>query len=168
MKIFRALLLLAISAALFAQADRGSISGTITDSTGAAVPGVALTLKNQATNLTYSTTASASGAYSFLNLPIGMYILTAAAKGFERSEARGIQVQVNQQSRIDIALQIGELTQTVEVQAGAAMIQTESTDVGTVVSADRSPLMTETFLYIPALGSGPNKSRMRLTHSIPR
>jgi hypothetical protein len=70
---------------LFAQADRGSISGTITDSTGAAVPSVALTLKNQATNLTYSTTASASGAYSFLNLPIGMYTLTAAAKGFARS-----------------------------------------------------------------------------------
>jgi hypothetical protein len=148
MKIFRVFLLLAISAALFAQADRGSISGTITDSTGAAVPGVALTLKNQATNLTYSTTASASGTYSFLNLPIGMYTLTAAAKGFERSEARGIQVQVNQQSRIDIALQIGELTQTVEVQAGAAMIQTESTDVGTVVDGNR-------FLDLPlTLGGG--------------
>ena len=148
MKIFRVILLLAISAALFAQADRGSISGTITDSTGAAVPGVALTLKNQATNLTYSTTASASGTYSFLNLPIGMYTLTAAAKGFERSEARGIQAQVNQQSRVDIALQIGELTQTVEVQAGAAMIQTESTDVGTVVDGNR-------FLDLPlTLGGG--------------
>ena len=114
MKIFRVVLLLAVSAALFGQADRGSITGTITDSTGAAVPGVALSLQNQATNLTYSTVASGSGSYSFLNLPIGMYTLTAAAKGFQRSEARGIQVQVNQQSRVDLALQVGEVTQTIE------------------------------------------------------
>src|SRR5580704_5288275 len=132
MKILHLCFLLLISVSLFAQADRGSISGTITDATGAAVPGITLTLQNPANNLTYSTTTSAAGAYSFLNLPVGMYNLAAVAKGFQRSEAKGIQVEVNQQARIDVVLQLGEVTQTVEVQGGAAMIQTESTDVGTV------------------------------------
>ena len=130
-------LLLFVSISLFAQADRGSISGTVTDTSGAAVPGTTLTLQNQATNLTYSTAASAAGTYSFLNLPIGTYDLTAVAKGFQRSETKGIPVQVNQQARIDIGLQLGEVNQTIEVQAQTAMIQTESTDVGTVIDNKR-------------------------------
>src|SRR5260370_32065600 len=123
MKRFRLFPLLLLSASLFAQADRGSISGLITDPTGGAVPGIALTLQNQATNLTYSTVTSSTGSYSFLNLPIGIYDLTASAKGFQRSEAKGIQVQVNQQARVDITLNVGEVTQTVSVEAAAAMIQ---------------------------------------------
>ena len=82
MKFLRFLLPIVVSVALFAQADRGSISGTITDPSGAGIPGVALTLQNQATNLTYSTIANDSGAYSFLNLPVGLYTITAAAKAF--------------------------------------------------------------------------------------
>src|SRR6266566_1428055 len=117
MKCLRLFPLLVLSSSLFAQADRGSISGLITDATGGAVPGISLTLQNQATNLTYSTVTSSSGAYSFLNLPIGIYDLTASAKGFQRSEAKGIQVQVNQQARVDITLQVGEVTQTLSVQA---------------------------------------------------
>ncbi len=148
MKFLNLCSLLLISTSLFAQADRGSISGTITDASGAAAPGVALTVQSQATNLTYSTTSSAAGAYSFLNLPIGTYDLAAVAKGFQRSEAKGIHVEVNQQARVDIALQLGEVTQTVEVQGGAALIQTESTDVGTVVDSQR-------FLDLPlTLGGG--------------
>lgn len=137
MRFLRLSLLPVVSISLFGQADRGSISGTITDTSGAVVPGVTLTLQNQATNLTYSTNASGTGTYSFLNLPVGTYDLAAVAKGFQRSEAKGIQVQVNQQARVDVKLQIGEVNQTVEVQAGATMIQTESTDVGTVIDNKR-------------------------------
>jgi hypothetical protein len=148
MNFLRLFCALIISAALFAQADRGSISGTITDASGAGVPVAALTVQNQATNLTYSTTANAAGVYSFLNLPIGTYTLTASAKGFSRSEAKDIQVQVNQQSRVDLSLQVGEVTQTLEIQAFAPLIQTESTDVGTVVDSRR-------FLDLPlTLGGG--------------
>src|SRR5580704_10408698 len=117
MKILRLCLLPILCASVFAQADRGSISGTIVDATGAAVPGITLNLKNQATNLTYSTTSSGAGAYTFQNLPVGIYNLAASAKGFQRSETTGIQVQVNQQARVDISLQVGDVTQTVEVQA---------------------------------------------------
>ena len=137
MRVSRLILLLLASTSLFAQADRGSISGMVTDNSGAVVPGITLTLQNQATNLTYSATASDTGAYSFLNLPVGTYDLTAAAKGFQRSQSTGIPVQVNQQSRLDIRLQVGEVNQTIEVQAQTAMIQTESTDVGTVIDNKR-------------------------------
>ncbi|MDQ2901682.1 MAG: TonB-dependent receptor, partial [Acidobacteriota bacterium] len=133
---------------LFAQADRGTVIGSITDATGAVVPNIALALHNDATNLAYNTTTGENGTYSFLNLPVGTYTLAVEAKGFQRQEVKGIEVQVNQQARIDLAMRVGEMTQTVEVQASAAMIQTESTDVGTVIDNKR-------FLDLPlTLGGG--------------
>jgi hypothetical protein len=148
MKLISFVLFLAISVQLFGQADRGSITGNITDASGALVPAVTLTLKNQATNLTYSTVADAAGVYTFLNLPIGLYTLAASAPGFERTEAKNLQVQVNQQSHLDLSLQLGEVNQTVEVQGTAALIQTQSTDVGTVIDS-------KSFLDLPlTLGGG--------------
>jgi hypothetical protein len=147
--IFRtAALLLLSSVSALAQADRGSVTGTITDPSGAVVPAVPLTLQNIATNLTYSTTSNDNGGYSFLNLPVGVYTLSAEGKGFQRQEVRGIEVQVNQQAKVDISMKVGEANQTVEVQASATMIQTESTDVGTVINDKR-------FLDLPlTLGGG--------------
>ena len=139
---------LILAAALFAQADRGSVVGTITDPSGGYVAGVSLQLRNQATNLDYSTVSKESGSFAFLNLPVGAYTLTAQGKGFQSQEIKGIAVQVNQQARIDIALRVGEVTQTVEVSASAAMIQSESTDVGEVIDNKR-------FLDLPlTLGGG--------------
>ena len=143
-----AAVLLLFSSLLLAQADRGSITGTVTDASGAVVPAVPLSLRNAATNLTYSTSSSENGSYSFLNLPIGTYTLSVEVKGFQRQEIKGIEVQVNQQAKIDLAMRVGEVTQTVEVAASAAMIQTESTDVGTVINDTR-------FLDLPlTLGGG--------------
>src|SRR6266700_3261893 len=124
---------LILAAALFAQADRGSVVGTITDPSGGYVAGVSLQLRNQATNLDYSTVSKESGSFAFLNLPVGAYTLTAQGKGFQSQEIKGIAVQVNQ---------------TVEVSASAAMIQSESTDVGEVIDNKR-------FLDLPlTLGGG--------------
>ena len=147
--LFRTTILAAIlCTTLLGQADRGTVTGTITDATGAVVPGVPLTLRNAATNLTYSTPSSENGSYTFLNLPVGIYTLFVEAKGFQRQEVKGIEVQVNQQARIDLSMHVGDVTQTVEVQASAAMIQTESTDVGTVINDKR-------FLDLPlTLGGG--------------
>src|SRR4051812_25044870 len=150
MKQFSTNVLLAIVFAVvaFCQADRGTVSGTVSDSSGAVVPGVPLVLRNQATNLTYTTTASENGTYVFLNLPVGVYVLSADAKGFQKYEVQGIQVQVNQQSRVDLSLRVGDVAETVQVQAEAPMIQSESTDVGTVIDNKR-------FLELPlTLGGG--------------
>ena len=138
MRFFTALFsLLLVSGTLRAQADRGTVRGTLTDSSGAAVTGASLTLQNQATNLSYNAVSSTSGSYSFLNLPIGAYTLTTEAKGFERQAIKGIIVQVNQVSNIDVPLKLGAVNQTVDVQAVTPMIQSEATDVGTVIDNKR-------------------------------
>jgi hypothetical protein len=136
------------STLLFAQADRGTISGTITDKSGAVIPAVALTLRHEATNLTYTTTSTSTGSYTFLSLPVGSYTLDAQAPGFQRESIKNIVVQVNQQSKVDITMTVGEVTQTLEVVGAPPMIQTESTDVGTVIESQR-------FLDLPlTLGGG--------------
>src|SRR5579883_19160 len=95
------LLSLSILPAAFAQADRGSVVGTVMDTTGAVVPGASLTIRNEATNLTYAAASDPQGNYSFLNLPVGRYTLSAQAKGFQKYDVNGIQVEVNQQTRVE-------------------------------------------------------------------
>ena len=137
-----------IPVSLVAQGDRGTIAGTVTDPTGAVVPGVAISILNENTNLASKSTTSANGTFAFFNLPIGSYTLTAETSGFRRQEVKGILVQVNQQSKVDATMQVGELAQTVQVEATASLIQTESTDVGLVIDNKR-------FLELPlTLGGG--------------
>ena len=137
-----------LSIVAFAQVDRGSVQGTVTDPSGAVVAGANLKLVNQATNITQQTVTNSNGGFGFFNMPIGLYDLTVEASGFRRSEVRGVKVEVNQQSKIDVAMQVGEVTQSVEVAANASLIQTESTDVGTVIDNKR-------FLELPlTLGGG--------------
>ena len=125
MRVLRLSLLLLASTSLFAQADRGSISGTITDDSGAAVPGITLTLAESG-NQSHLQHSRERRRRLFLSQPadrslrpdgFGEGILSARKR-------RVFQVQVNQQSRVDLTLQVGEVTQTLEVQATAAMIQT--------------------------------------------
>src|SRR5215510_8818964 len=117
------LLSLSLSVLLIAQVDRGSISGTVTDATGAVVSGAAVTIQNDNTNASFHGASSSTGAFAFFNLPIGIYTLRSEAAGFRRQEVKGIKVEVNQQSRVDVSMQIGEVTQTVEVEAAASLIQ---------------------------------------------
>src|SRR5262245_14652694 len=126
-----------LACALFAQVDRGNIQGTITDPSGSVVAGAAVRIISPATNLAQSTVTGPSGTYAFFNLPIGLYNLSVEGKGFRRSDVTGINVEVNQQAKIDVSLQVGEVTQTVEVAANASLVQTESTDVGTVIDNKR-------------------------------
>jgi len=141
-------LLLSLSATLLAQVDRGTIAGTITDPTGAIVVGAQIRIVSESTNATQQNVTSSAGTYGFYNLPIGMYNVTVEAAGFRRAEMKGVRVEVNQQSKVDVVLQVGEVTQTVEVAAMASLVQTESTDVGTVIDNKR-------FLDLPlTLGGG--------------
>src|SRR4051795_1945036 len=109
------LLTLTFTCGIFAQVDRGNIQGTVTDPSGAVVTGAAIRIVSPATNLTQSTVTGPSGTYAFFNLPIGIYNLSVEGKGFRRSDMTGVRVEVNQQAKVDIGLQVGEVTQTVEV-----------------------------------------------------
>ena len=146
--LLSAALFVAFCIPLLAQVDRGSISGTVTDPSSAVIANVAITINQTETNASFHATSSSNGTFSFVNLPIGSYVLRAEAAGFRRQEVKDIKVEVNQQAKVDVNLQVGDVTQTVEVQAAASLIQTESTDVGTVIDNKR-------FLDLPlTLGGG--------------
>ena len=145
---FQLMVLLSAAALAFAQGDRGGISGVVLDSSDAAVPNVVVEVVNTATNFRTETVSTNTGAYRFVGLPIGFYDLTARATGFQTYIRRGIQIQVNQVAPIDITLAVGQLAETVTVEGGVPLIQTESSDVGVVVDSKQ-------FLDLPlTLGGG--------------
>ncbi len=116
-----------------AQSDQGSLSGSVLDSTGALVPNAEITLTGAGTGVVHKTTASSSGTYHFPYLQVGIYNVTVTATGFKTAEQTGVQIQVNTTAALDITLQPGEASTTVTVVADAPALQTESSDVGTVV-----------------------------------
>ncbi|MBI2689222.1 MAG: TonB-dependent receptor [Acidobacteria bacterium] len=139
---------LALASALWAQGDRGSITGIVIDNSGAAVPNAAIEIINVATNARTETVTTGTGAYRLAALPIGVYDLTVKASGFTAYVRRGVQIQTNQTATIDVSLSVGAVTDSVTVQGGVPLIQTESTDIGSVVESKQ-------FLDLPlTLGGG--------------
>jgi hypothetical protein len=122
-----------VATSLFAQTDQGAIAGSVLDSSGGAVADAQITAKGVGTGTVYSVTSSSTGAYRFSNMVVGAYDLSAVAKGFKVSEATGVLVQINTITSIDITLQPGDVKETLTVVADAPMLQTESSDIGTVV-----------------------------------
>jgi hypothetical protein len=118
-----------------AQSDRGTIAGSILDSTGAAVSGAAVTITGADTGNTYKTVSSAEGVYRVADIEIGRYNITVAAAGFKTSQQKGVLVQVSTVAALNITLQPGDVKEEVTVQADAPTLQTESSDIGTVVGA---------------------------------
>ena len=109
-----------------AQTFRGTILGTVTDASGAAVAGAAVQVKNIDTGLLRTVTTSEDGTYAAPELPIGNYSVTVEKAGFKRGVVTGVRVEVSSELRADVALQTGELAQTVEV-SGDTLPQVEST-----------------------------------------
>jgi hypothetical protein len=130
------LLLLTLVVA-FAQTDRGTITGTVTDPTGAVVPHAALHAKNLATGAEYDTVATDTGNYSLVSLPAGSYDLTVSAAGFEKYIQHGITVQVVQVLRVDVVMKLGANTESVTVNADAPLLRTEDAELNINLSTDR-------------------------------
>jgi hypothetical protein len=140
--------LLLCSVLAFGQGDRGAITGLITDKSGSAIPNVAIDAVNTATNGRFETVSTGTGSYRLVGLPPGIYDISAKANGFSTSVQRGVQIQTNQTATIDIGLTVGAVTESVTVQGGVPLIQTESADVGMVVESKQ-------FLDMPlTLGGG--------------
>lgn len=114
------------SPAAKAQTFRGTILGTITDSSGAAIPGATVTIKNVDTGLTRKVTTAEDGSYAAPELPIGNYSLTVEKEGFKEGVVTGVRVEVSSERRADVTLQPGQLAQKVEV-IGEELPQVETT-----------------------------------------
>jgi hypothetical protein len=118
---------------VLAQNESASLSGTITDSSGAAAARAAVRLTNGATGESYQVTTSDSGSYDFQLLKPGRYNLTVELAGFKQFLQNGIILETGVPARVDVKLEVGALTEKVTVEAAAALIQTESSAVGAVV-----------------------------------
>jgi hypothetical protein len=135
-KYFVAWLGLMIGSLLWGQGS-AQMNGTVRDQTGAAVPGAVVKITQTATGAVRTATSSAEGQYSFTALPLGPYMVEVAKDGFNTYVQSGVVLQVNSNPTVDAALKLGSVDQQVLVQADAALVETHSTGVGTVVDNQR-------------------------------
>jgi Carboxypeptidase regulatory-like domain len=132
----RLVLLLACSfPTVLGQSNEGSISGNVVDTSGAVVADAKISAKNVASGTMYETVSSSSGSYRLANLNVGTYDVTVNIGGFKTAVLSGVVVQVGTVSSLDITLQIGAVTETVTVDADAPTVQSETADIGTVVTS---------------------------------
>src|SRR5215471_17017065 len=124
--------LCAMCSVVFAQST-AQLSGTVRDQSGAVLPGVEVTATQTATGLVRSVVTNETGSYVLPNLPVGPYRLDATLPGFRSFSQTGIVLQVDANPVINIALEVGQIAETVEVQADAALVETRSTGVGQVM-----------------------------------
>ncbi len=120
----------------FAQNDRGTITGTISDPAGAVVAGAAVEAKNVGTGAVYPGASSATGNYTLTQLPAGTYEITVSVMGFKKYVRSNIDLPVAQIVRIDAALEVGSSTESVTVEAAAPLLKTESGELSTNVTMD--------------------------------
>jgi len=136
----------------------GAVLGIVTDPTGAAVPGATVTLRNADTGLSRTATTDATGGYEFLAVPVGEnYVVEAEAKGFQKSTQSGLRLLVNQRFHADFQLVVGAITQTVNVSAEAAQVETTSTQLGDVIEDKKMsmlPLNGRSYLDLLGLQAG--------------
>src|ERR1700675_3317529 len=118
-------------------APTGSVNGLVTDPSGATVVGATITLIDKATNTPRTTTANEAGRYIFANVDPGTYDIRVSMKGFRQSVASGQEVVVGQMLTVNMTLEIGAMSETVEVKvAVGAELQTENATMGSTVSGD--------------------------------
>jgi Carboxypeptidase regulatory-like domain/TonB dependent receptor-like, beta-barrel len=115
----------------------GQIQGSVTDPSGAVVPGATIQVLQTESGLQRQVISGADGGYLFPNLPVGPYKISASREGFTSYQQSGIVIQVGNNLRIPITLQVGGATQTVQVDAQASMVQTEDQSVSQVIDSKR-------------------------------
>src|SRR6201993_3105614 len=128
------LLFCAITTSLIAQTSNATLGGTVSDASGALIPGVMVTATNTATGIVTSVLSNEAGAYQFASLQTGTYKVTAELPGFQTQTYNNVTLGISQQVRLNFTLQVGTQAQSVEVSVAAdTLIATTSSSVGTVL-----------------------------------
>ena len=133
------LLACGLAAPARAQTIRGTITGTVTDSTGAAVPGVTVNVTHTATGIGSSAVSGTDGLYTIPLLSPGTYQATVEQSGFKKYLRGGIVVQIAQTTRLDIPLQVGNMSEAVEVVAAAPLVRSTTAELGQVIEMKPCP-----------------------------
>jgi hypothetical protein len=129
---------------LLAQTDRGTISGTVTDPSGAAIPGAKITAVQVGTNSNFATVSTSTGDFTIPSLPVGEYMVRVEQEGFKASVTKGITITSGSAARVAATLEVGAVTESVQVTATATQLQTEDARTTTSVSnkmVDELPLV---------------------------
>ena len=143
--IIGCLLFVVFATTCLAQRDRGTLTGIVTDSSGAAVPKVALTITHLDTGGVYNSTTTEAGAYTVPNLPIGAYKIDLEIAGFKKLSRSNIQLSEAQILRVDVVMEVGAVTESVEVSGALTMVETESARVASTEKAEEVRNQPHTF-----------------------
>ncbi len=151
------LLLVTFALTLLAQTPSGEISGVVSDSNGSVIAGVKITLTNPATNAVREAQTNDSGLYALPALAPGIYTLRVEKAGFRAAERRNIEVLIGSANRIDLTLEVGDVTNVIEITGGAPVLQSENASIGTVIenrSIVELPLNGRNYLQLTSLIPG--------------
>jgi hypothetical protein len=141
----------------FGQVDEGSITGTVTDSTGAVVPDAQVTLLNTDQGITVQTRSGATGGYTFSPVRIGHYTITVTARGFAKTTQTNLTVQIAQALLVNVSLKPGSAAETIQVTEAPPLLQTEEASTGQVIGRQQVndlPLNGRNFTFLAQLGAG--------------
>ncbi len=155
--LFVSILFLCAGSVAFAQAGRGSISGLVSDPSGAIVNGAKVTALNHTTGVAVHTVTDQAGLYSFVSLNPGTYTVTASQKGFENVAKNNVLVTVDQATTANIALQVGSVTDTVTVSGTGSLVDSSNSTVGQLIDSatiDRFPTLTRNIYDLIQLSAG--------------
>ena len=153
------LLLLVLSAALpsaVAQENTASITGTVTDDTGASIKGATITAKDVERGTSLVTKTNDSGAYNLPRVPVGTYEVSISAQGFQTTVQKNVTLILNQTARLDTKMKVGQMTEVVEVTAAAPVLQTDTSLTGNLIDSNTAinlPLSTHNTNQLTLLAS---------------
>jgi hypothetical protein len=145
--------------AAFAQSDRGTITGTISDPVGAVVAAATIEARNTETGAVYPVASSGTGNYTIVELPAGTYELTVSSPGFKKFIGPGLIVQAAQTIRVDATLDVGNATESVTINAEAPLLKTESGELSQTIE-------TQVMDVLPLLEVGNDSSGIRNPYSV--
>jgi hypothetical protein len=128
---------LALAGTASAQAVTGTIIGTVADTTGAVLPGVSVTVKQTETGFTRTLTSDSNGEFTAASIPTGTYTVTGEISGFKSVSLSNVQVGVDSRVRTDLKLEVGAMTESVEIVATTPLVQTSSSDLSTTVNEEQ-------------------------------
>jgi hypothetical protein len=163
-----AVTLLATSSA-FAQFDTAEVLGTVKDPSGGGVPKAAVTLTNQDTGTEVRSNTDADGNYDFFNVKAGKYTVAVEAAGFSKTSASGVPVTVGARQRVDLTLQVGSVSQSVEVTGAATLLETDNSEHGQVINTEQIvelPLNGRNYSDLALLSTNVHRSPISVSFAV--
>ncbi len=135
--VVRLFSLVMITGSLLAQSDRGTVTGTVSDSASAVVPNAAVVAVNPETGVVSRTVTTSTGNYTISSLSVGIYDISVEVKGFKKFLQKGVRVQVAETARVNIALEVGSASESITITADAALLKTEDSEQSDTFAGDR-------------------------------